>query len=142
MFMFVHVRVPSFHNYKLVHVHVHHVQVYEYKIAFCRAEKEYSALSKQLTRELDEKSKIIHNLAKQLEAHQKDFNELKAELSKVSTCTCINFIGQNLASFVGLPLISECFVFFSGKAEADAAGRLVLVVRQRAAASERELHRG
>ena len=52
--------------------------------AFCRAEKEYSALSKQLTRELEEKRKVIQALSKQLEEHQKDFNELKAELSKVN----------------------------------------------------------
>lgn len=50
---------------------------------FYRAEKEYAALSKQLGKELDEKRTVIGTLSKQLEAHQKEFNELKDELSKV-----------------------------------------------------------
>ena len=47
------------------------------------AEKEYASLSKQLNRELDEKRSVIQSLSKQLEDHQREFNELKQELSKV-----------------------------------------------------------
>lgn len=50
-----------------------------------RAEKEYALLSKQLQTELDEKKSVIHKLSRQLELHQKNFDELKEELTKVST---------------------------------------------------------
>lgn len=49
-----------------------------------RAEKEYADLSKQLSQELDDKKLVIKNLSCQLEEHQKDFNELRNELTKVN----------------------------------------------------------
>ena len=52
-------------------------------IVFYRVEKEYSTVKKQLTTEVDSKKTTIGNLSKELEIHQKNFIELKEELSKV-----------------------------------------------------------
>ena len=41
-------------------------------------------MKKQLTNEVDNKKTTIGNLSKELEIHQKNFIELKEELSKVS----------------------------------------------------------
>ena len=56
-----------------------------------RAEKEYALLSKQLQSELDDKKSIINQLSKQLEIHQKNFDELKEELNNV--CTSSRWLG-------------------------------------------------
>ncbi|XP_002730890.2 coiled-coil domain-containing protein 171-like [Saccoglossus kowalevskii] len=47
-----------------------------------KVSKEYETVKKQLTHEIDDKSSMISNLSKQLELHQKNFNELKDELNK------------------------------------------------------------
>ena len=47
-----------------------------------RVEREYSAVRKQLTSEVENKKNVIGNLSKELEIHQKNFTELKEELSK------------------------------------------------------------
>ena len=52
-------------------------------IVVYRVEKEYSTVKKQLTTEVDSKKTTIGNLSKELEIHQKNFIELKEELSKV-----------------------------------------------------------
>lgn len=58
---------------------------------FCRLEKEHDSARYQLTAELDDKKKVIQSLSKQLEVHQKNFNELKDELAKVGkVCPMIN----------------------------------------------------
>ncbi|XP_070542624.1 coiled-coil domain-containing protein 171-like isoform X2 [Ptychodera flava] len=44
--------------------------------------KEYAIVKKQLTGDLEDKKDIINNMSKQLELHQKNFNELKEELNK------------------------------------------------------------
>lgn len=49
-----------------------------------KVEKEYSSVKRQLTSEVENKKNVIGNLSKELEVHQKNFNELKDELSKVS----------------------------------------------------------
>ena len=43
-------------------------------------------MKKQLTTEVENKKTTIGNLSKELEIHQKNFIELKEELSKVITC--------------------------------------------------------
>jgi predicted RNase H-like nuclease (RuvC/YqgF family) len=48
-----------------------------------KVEKEYSSVKRQLTSEVENKKNVIGNLSKELEVHQKNFNELKEELSKV-----------------------------------------------------------
>lgn len=48
-----------------------------------KVEKEYSSVKLQLTSEVENKKNVIGNLSKELEVHQKNFNELKDELSKV-----------------------------------------------------------
>jgi len=50
---------------------------------FFRTEKEYKSVKKQLTSEVDNKKSVIGSLSKELEIHQKNFNELKDELNKV-----------------------------------------------------------
>ena len=40
-------------------------------------------MKKQLTSEVDNKKSVIGSLSKELEIHQKNFNELKDELNKV-----------------------------------------------------------
>lgn len=50
---------------------------------FYRTEKEYKSVKKQLTNEVDNKKNVIGSLSKELEVHQKNFNELKDELNKV-----------------------------------------------------------
>ena len=50
-----------------------------------KVEKEYSSVRRQLTSEVENKKNVIGNLSKELEVHQKNFNELKEELSKVHT---------------------------------------------------------
>lgn len=40
-------------------------------------------MKKQLTNEVDNKKNVIGSLSKELEVHQKNFNELKDELNKV-----------------------------------------------------------
>ena len=50
-----------------------------------KVEKEYSSVKRQLTSEVENKKNVIGNLSKELEVHQKNFNELKEELSKVHT---------------------------------------------------------
>ncbi|CAC5379399.1 unnamed protein product [Mytilus coruscus] len=47
-----------------------------------RTEKEYKSVKKQLTNEVDNKKNVIGSLSKELEVHQKNFNELKDELNK------------------------------------------------------------
>ncbi|KAH9500851.1 hypothetical protein Btru_073160 [Bulinus truncatus] len=47
-----------------------------------KAEKELVSVRKQLTSEIEEKKTTISNLSKDLETHQKNFNELKSELGK------------------------------------------------------------
>ncbi|XP_062577737.1 coiled-coil domain-containing protein 171-like isoform X2 [Saccostrea cucullata] len=47
-----------------------------------KLEKEYSSVKRQLTSEVENKKNVILNLSKELEVHQKNFNELKEELSK------------------------------------------------------------
>uniref|UniRef100_K1QJZ5 Uncharacterized protein C9orf93 n=1 Tax=Magallana gigas TaxID=29159 RepID=K1QJZ5_MAGGI len=47
-----------------------------------KVEKEYSSVKRQLTSEVENKKNVIGNLSKELEVHQKNFNELKDELSK------------------------------------------------------------
>lgn len=47
-----------------------------------RTEKEYKSVKKQLTSEVDNKKSVIGSLSKELEIHQKNFNELKDELNK------------------------------------------------------------
>ncbi|XP_022332700.2 coiled-coil domain-containing protein 171-like isoform X2 [Crassostrea virginica] len=47
-----------------------------------KVEKEYSSVKRQLTSEVENKKNVIGNLSKELEVHQKNFNELKEELSK------------------------------------------------------------
>ena len=62
---------------------------------FSRVEKEYSTVKKQLMTEVENKKTTIGNLSKELEIHQKNFIELKEELSKVVTCTfCLSMNGQ------------------------------------------------
>jgi chaperonin cofactor prefoldin len=46
-------------------------------------EKEHSSVKKQLTNEVENKKSTIGTLSKELEVHQKNFLELKEELSKV-----------------------------------------------------------
>lgn len=48
-----------------------------------RLEKEHSNVRKQLTNEVENKKSTIGSLSKELEVHQKNFIELKDELSKV-----------------------------------------------------------
>ncbi|XP_074650788.1 coiled-coil domain-containing protein 171-like [Tubulanus polymorphus] len=45
-------------------------------------EREHESVKQLLTKQLDEKKSIITNLSKQLELHEKNFDELKKELSK------------------------------------------------------------
>ncbi|KAL4227318.1 hypothetical protein ACF0H5_012763 [Mactra antiquata] len=47
-----------------------------------KLEKEYTAVRKQLTNEVENKKSTIGSLSKELEVHQKNFLELKDELSK------------------------------------------------------------
>lgn len=49
-----------------------------------KVEKEYSFVKRQLTLEVENKKNVIGNLSKELEVYQKNFNELKDELFKVS----------------------------------------------------------
>ena len=51
---------------------------------FSRIEKEYMIVRQQLSSEVENKKNIIHNMSKELEIHQKNFNDLKDELGKVS----------------------------------------------------------
>ncbi|XP_077989026.1 coiled-coil domain-containing protein 171-like isoform X2 [Glandiceps talaboti] len=44
--------------------------------------REYLTVKKQLSGDLEDKKAVISNLSKQLELHQKNFNELKEELNK------------------------------------------------------------
>lgn len=48
-----------------------------------RLEKEYLSTRRQLGGEIEEKKTVIGSLSKELEVHQKNFNELKTELGKV-----------------------------------------------------------
>jgi len=48
-----------------------------------RLEKEHSSVRRQLTTEVETKKTTIGNLSKELQVHQKNFIELKEELSKV-----------------------------------------------------------
>ncbi|GFR64854.1 coiled-coil domain-containing protein 171-like [Elysia marginata] len=49
---------------------------------FDKMEKEYSTAKRQLSKEVEDKKMVIGSLSKDLELHQKNFNELKSELSK------------------------------------------------------------
>ncbi|XP_013378672.1 coiled-coil domain-containing protein 171-like [Lingula anatina] len=49
---------------------------------FERLEKEYANVKHQLTSEVEDKKAVISNLSKQLELHQKNFDDLKEELAK------------------------------------------------------------
>lgn len=51
--------------------------------SFSRLEKEYLAARRQLCGQVEEKKTVIGSLSKELEVHQKNFNELKTELGKV-----------------------------------------------------------
>jgi len=53
------------------------------KLCYYRLEKEHSSVRKQLTNEVENKKTTIGSLSKELEVHQKNFIELKDELSKV-----------------------------------------------------------
>ena len=53
------------------------------KLWYYRLEKEHSSVRKQLTNEVENKKTTIGSLSKELEVHQKNFIELKDELSKV-----------------------------------------------------------
>ncbi|XP_041371577.1 coiled-coil domain-containing protein 171-like isoform X2 [Gigantopelta aegis] len=47
-----------------------------------KIEKEYMIVRQQLSNEVENKKNIIHNMSKELEIHQKNFNDLKDELGK------------------------------------------------------------
>ncbi|XP_060080102.1 coiled-coil domain-containing protein 171-like [Ylistrum balloti] len=47
-----------------------------------KMEREYSSVKKQLTAQVEDKKSVIGNLSKELEHHQKNFSELKDELTK------------------------------------------------------------
>ncbi|XP_050400373.1 coiled-coil domain-containing protein 171 isoform X2 [Patella vulgata] len=47
-----------------------------------RTEKDYVNIRRQLTSEVDDKKHVINKLSKELEAHQRNLNELKEELNK------------------------------------------------------------
>ncbi|KAL5005297.1 hypothetical protein ScPMuIL_018753 [Solemya velum] len=47
-----------------------------------RVEKEYKLVQRQLSSEVESKKNVIGNLSKEVEIHQKNFNELKDELNK------------------------------------------------------------
>ena len=68
------------------------IQRVKFAIVVYRVEKEYSTVKKQLTTEVDSKKTTIGNLSKELEIHQKNFIELKEELSKVLIVLSITFI--------------------------------------------------
>lgn len=63
----------------------------------CKAEKSkvanleesLSTERKKLQEEIDEKLKIITDLSKQLEVHQKNFDALKSELGQVKWACCV-----------------------------------------------------
>lgn len=56
-----------------------------------RVEKEYVLVRRQLSSEVDSKKTVIGNLSKELEIHQKNFNELKDELNKVGLMFNLGF---------------------------------------------------
>ena len=57
-----------------------------------RTEKEYLSTRRQLSGEVEEKKTVIGSLSKELEVHQKNFNELKTELGKVVITIEQNFL--------------------------------------------------
>ena len=57
-----------------------------------RTEKEYLSTRRQLSGEVEEKKTVIGSLSKELEVHQKNFNELKTELGKVSSNNRARFL--------------------------------------------------
>ena len=75
-------------------------------IVVYRVEKEYSTVKKQLTTEVDSKKTTIGNLSKELEIHQKNFIELKEELSKVFILSSYRLPYRFLALTVYAILIS------------------------------------
>ncbi|CAL1539669.1 unnamed protein product [Lymnaea stagnalis] len=50
-----------------------------------KMDKEYTSMRRQLLLEVEDKKSVIVNLSRELETHQKNFNELKSELTKVKT---------------------------------------------------------
>ena len=75
-----------------------------------RAEKEYALINQQLQTDLEKKNHVIGKLSKQLELHQKNFDELKDELNKVGARS-----GQNSPMsrgvIVGLTVLFILFFF-------------------------------
>lgn len=54
--------------------------------SFFRLQEEFSNVQNKLTSDANDKKSVIQTMSKELEMHLRNFNKLKDELGKVSSC--------------------------------------------------------